>query len=334
MKLMNPLVTISIPIYKCADFLEACLDSVRLQTYSTIEVILINDQTPDNSVQIAEDFIKKHQLEDWRIIHLAKNSGLSVVRNKGIDTALGKYVFFIDSDDTITYDCISTLVEIAEKTGAEMTISQLECHQLQTGVKSLCIKINSNERFIEGNKNIFKAFANSELVTYGVNKLLLVNFIKENEIYFVPDIFAEDELWSFMMYMRLTKIGINKKVTYTYFLHQKSIIHNRSKKTFDDWLTIAKYVNNAFKEEKDLEKKKLILSYFTHYKNLTLTMNWKAQKSPVHWKESYSEYKKLSSLRFVDYLSPDFTISVKKEDFFNTLPTALGFQFFQWRYNR
>lgn len=224
--------------------------------------------------------------------------------------------FFLDGDDTVTPDCISTLVEMAEKTGAEMTISQLECHQSETGEKSLCIKINSNERFIEGNKNVFKAFANSELVTYGVNKLLLVSFIKENEIYFLPDIFAEDELWSFMMYSKISKIAINKEVTYTYFLHQKSIIHNRSKKTFDDWLTIAKYVNNEFKKEKDLEKKRMILSYFTHYKNLTLTMNWKAQKSPVDWKRSYSEYKKLSSLRFVDYLSPNFTMKVKKEDFF------------------
>lgn len=331
---MNPLVTISIPIYNCADFLEACLESVRLQTYPNIEVTLINDQTPDGSVKIAEDFINLYQVQNWKILHLEKNSGLSVVRNKGIDTAKGKYLFFLDGDDTVTPNCISTLVEMAENTGAEMTISQLECHQSETGEKSLCIKINSNEHFIEGNKNIFKAFANSELVTYGVNKLLLVNFIKENEIYFLPDIFAEDELWSFMMYSKLSKIAINKEVTYTYFLHQKSIIHNRSKTTFDDWLTIAKYVNNEFKKEEDLEKKRMILSYFTHYKNLTLTMNWKAQKSPVEWKRSYSEYKKLSSLRFVDYLSPNFTMRVKKEDFFNSFPTALGFQVFQWRYNR
>lgn len=82
---MNPLVTISIPLYNCEEFLVKCLDSVRNQTYSAIEVSLINDQTPDNSVAIAEEFIQKHNLENWRIYHFEKNSGLSVVRNKGIE---------------------------------------------------------------------------------------------------------------------------------------------------------------------------------------------------------------------------------------------------------
>ena len=82
---MNPLVTISIPIYKCEEFLIKCLHSILNQTYQNIEVSLINDQTPDNSVQIAEDFIAKHQLQNWKIYHLEQNSGLSVVRNKGIE---------------------------------------------------------------------------------------------------------------------------------------------------------------------------------------------------------------------------------------------------------
>src|SRR5690554_3740837 len=119
---MTPLVTISIPLYKCEDFLEKCLDSVKNQTYQNIEVTLVNDQTPDNSVEIAEEFIQKHNLENWRIYHFEKNKGLSVVRNKGIDTAQGKYLFFLDSDDTITKDCIEVLVKIAEETEAEIVV--------------------------------------------------------------------------------------------------------------------------------------------------------------------------------------------------------------------
>ena len=61
---MNPLVTISIPLYKCEDFLEKCLDSVKNQTYQNIEVTLVNDQTPDNSVEIAEEFIQKNNLKN------------------------------------------------------------------------------------------------------------------------------------------------------------------------------------------------------------------------------------------------------------------------------
>lgn len=331
---MHPLVTISIPLYKCADFLKACLQSVRAQTYLNIEVTLINDQTPDNSVEIAKDFIKNHDLKNWKIIHLKENSGLSVVRNKAIDTADGKYLFFLDSDDTITPDCISTLVDISEKTGAEMTISQLECEKLESGEKSICIKIQSEKEIIIGNDEILKDFANSELVTYAVNKLFLVDFIRKNKIYFVPGLFAQDELWTFHLVLKLNKIALHKDVTYTYFLHDKSVIHNRNKRNFDNWFTIGKYIDEALKQEKKTDRKILILKYLTNYKNITLLMNWKAQKNEALWKESYSNYKSLSSLSLIDYFFCDFPISVKKMNLFNQLPTNLGFKFFKWRYER
>src|SRR5690554_6533604 len=136
---MPPLVTISIPLYKCEKFLEKCLISVKNQTYQNIEITLINDQTPDNSVQIAEEFIKKHNLKDWKIFHLEQNSGLSVVRNKGINTAKGKYLYFLDSDDEITSDCIEKLVVVAEKENAQMSISQIECDKAIDGKKSFCL---------------------------------------------------------------------------------------------------------------------------------------------------------------------------------------------------
>lgn len=331
---MHPLVTISIPLYKCEEFLKACLESVQAQTYPNIEVTLINDQTSDNSVEIAESFINDNDLKNWRIYHLEKNSGLSVVRNKGIDTAQGKYLFFLDSDDTITPDCISTLVKISEDTNVEMTISQLECEQLESGEKSICIKIKSEKEIITGNDEILKDFANSELVSYAVNKLFLVDFIRKNKIYFIPRLFAQDELWTFHLVLKLNKIAIYKGITYTYYLHQKSVIHNRDKRNFDNWFTIGKYIDTTLKQEMDINRKMLILKYLTKYKNITLLMNWKAQKNETLWKESYSNYKTLSALGFTDYFSNQFSNSLKKTDLFNRLPTELGFRFFKWRYER
>src|SRR5690606_21544375 len=143
---MNPLVTISIPVYRCEDFLEKCLDSVKNHTYQTIEVTLVNDQTHDNSLAMAEECIQNHALNNWRIYHFENNSGLSVVRNKGIDTGNGKYLFFLDSDDTITEDCIEKLVKVAEGENAQMTISQIECEKAIDGKKSFCLgKIKDNK---------------------------------------------------------------------------------------------------------------------------------------------------------------------------------------------
>ena len=331
---MLPLVTISIPIFKCEEFLERCLQSVLNQTYKNLEVTLINDKTLDNSVQIAEEFIQKHGLQNWKIYHLEENSGLSVVRNKGIDTAQGKYLFFLDSDDTITPDCIKILVDISEKTKAEMTISKLECEQQETGKKSICIKINAEEEVIEGNDNILRAFCSGKLVTYAVNKLFIVDYLRQNKLYFVRGLFAQDELWTFHLVLKMNKIAINKGVTYTYFLHKKSVIHNRGKKNFDNWFTIGQYVDKELKKETEAERKRLILKYLIAFKDMTLQMNWKAQQNEHLWKESYANYKTLSSLSVLDYFSSKFSKEIKKKDFYTSLPTNLGFKLFKWRYYR
>ncbi|MDP2454937.1 MULTISPECIES: glycosyltransferase [unclassified Kaistella] len=331
---MQPLVTISIPLYKCEDFLNACLESVRAQTYSNIEVTLINDQTPDNSVEIAENFIKNNDLKNWKIYHLEKNSGLSVVRNKGIDTAEGKYLFFLDSDDTITPDCISSLVEIAEKTGAEMTISQLECEQLETGEKSICIKIQSEKEVITGKDEILKDFANGDLVTYAVNKLFLVDFIRINKIYFIPGLFAQDELWTFHLILKLNKIAIHKGITYTYFLHQKSVIHNRDKRHFDNWGTIVSHFDAALKSENQEETSALIRTHMINYKTMTLIMNWKAKKKESEWIYSFNLYKKYPNLRFRDYFRSNYSFETKKKALKLELPTSIAIRLFKYMYYR
>lgn len=334
MKLMNPLVTISIPLYNCADFLERCLDSVLAQTYSDIEVTLINDNTPDKSVQMAEDFIAEHQLETWKIIHLERNSGLSVVRNKGIDTAKGKYLFFLDSDDTISPDCIMKLVEVGERTGAEMVVSQIECKQFKTGHHHFCMGQLNHLETIVGNEQVFEAFAEGKILSSAVNKLFIVSYLQKEKIYFVPGLFAQDELWTFQLTLKLNSVAFQKDTTYTYYLHDKSVIHNRDKRNFDNWFTIGRYIDDEYKKETNRARKNLILKYLIHYKSLTLQMNWKAQKNIELWKESYKNYKMLSSLSLRDYLSADYPSSSKKLNLFNQLPTELGFMVFKWRYER
>ena len=181
---MLPLVTISIPLFKCEEFLEKCLLSVLNQTYKNLEVTLINDQTPDNSVEIAEKFIVEHQLQNWKIYHLEENSGLSVVRNKGIDTAQGKYLFFLDSDDVITPDCIEIMVEIAEKEQLEMVVVNTIMLNLSDGRKKDFFRVNSSQNIITNNEEVFRAFIEGRYASSSWNKLVLLDFIRKNQLYF------------------------------------------------------------------------------------------------------------------------------------------------------
>ena len=110
-------VSIIIPIYKVEPYIERCIQSVLRQTYRDLEVILVDDCTPDRSMELAKACIEQSPLsKDLQIVYLRheQNRGVSVCRNDGIDAATGEYIMFIDSDDHITDDCVETLVKPLE----------------------------------------------------------------------------------------------------------------------------------------------------------------------------------------------------------------------------
>jgi len=251
------MISIIVPVYNVEEYLEECLESIRKQTYQDIEVILINDGSTDGSQAICEYFCQTDKR--FRLIN-QKNQGQSVARNRGVKESIGEYIMFVDSDDVITPDCIETLVEIAERTQAEMTISQLECEELETGNKSIAIKINSDKDVIEGNDNILREFSKGNMVTYAVNKLFIVDYLRQNKLYFVKGLFAQDELWTFHLVLKINKIALHKGITYTYFLHAKSVIHNRTKRNFDNWFTIGQHIDQELRKQKG-ERRNLILKY-------------------------------------------------------------------------
>ena len=332
---MQPLVTISIPIFKCEEFLERCLQSVLNQTYKNLEVTLINDKTPDNSVQIAEEFIQKHGLQNWKIYHLEENSGLSVVRNKGIDTAQGKYLFFLDSDDVITPDCITKMVAIAEEDNVQMVVGETEAVKLPSGERYPIFPVIEKRDVIKNNNfEIFKSFIAGNFPESSWNKLIRLDFLKENKLYFTKGLYAQDSLHSFQMALKLKSIAFLREKTYDYYLHEKSVIHNRGKRHFDNWFTIAQHIDKEYKRQTNPEIKQLILKHLITFKDMTLQMNWKAQQNEHLWRESYANYKTLSSLSVLDYFSSKFSKEIKKKDFYTSLPTCLGFRLFKWRYYR
>lgn len=104
---LNPLVSVIIPIYNVELYLSDCLDSVIGQSYSNLEIILVNDGSPDRSAEICEEYAKK----DMRVKIINKrNGGLSDARNAGLDKSTGDYICFIDSDDLVHVDFLQVLV--------------------------------------------------------------------------------------------------------------------------------------------------------------------------------------------------------------------------------
>ena len=115
----QPLVTVVIPIYKVEKYMDKCLNSVTKQTFENLEIILVDDGSPDNSGRKCGDWNQK----DLRIVVIhQKNSGVSAARNSGINMAKGKYIIFVDSDDWLPLDAIEKLVSYAEQTDADFVM--------------------------------------------------------------------------------------------------------------------------------------------------------------------------------------------------------------------
>ena len=114
---MEPLVSIIIPVYGVEQFIGQCLESVIVQTYKNLEVIIINDGTKDKSADIAKDYARR----DSRIkVFDFENGGVSVARNRGLSLCKGDYIFFVDGDDWINKCMLQDLVNHATTNDVDM----------------------------------------------------------------------------------------------------------------------------------------------------------------------------------------------------------------------
>lgn len=143
---MEDLITIVIPIYNVEKYLEKCLASVINQTYKNLEIILVDDGSPDNCGAICDEYAKKDAR--IKVIH-KENGGLSDARNSGIKAATGKYITFIDSDDYVTTDYIEYLYGLIKKYNVKLSICKLQIvwkdikTQDESDLKDECLDIKS-----------------------------------------------------------------------------------------------------------------------------------------------------------------------------------------------
>ena len=115
----KPLISVIIPVYKVEEYLARCLDSVIGQTYRELEIILVDDGSPDNCGRICDEYAAKDSR--IRVIH-KENGGLSDARNAGLDIATGEYIGFVDSDDYIAPDMYEVLMQVLLQTDTDMSM--------------------------------------------------------------------------------------------------------------------------------------------------------------------------------------------------------------------
>ena len=117
----NPLISVIVPVYKVEKYLHRCVDSILAQTYTNLEIILIDDGSPDRSGEICDEYAAKDSR--IRVIH-QKNAGLGAARNAGLDVCSGEYIAFVDSDDYILPEMYGQMLVTAREHDVDICMCQ------------------------------------------------------------------------------------------------------------------------------------------------------------------------------------------------------------------
>lgn len=249
------LVSIIVPIYNAEKYLQQCLDSIINQTYTDIEIILVDDGSADNSGVICDQYAAL----DKRIIVLHNsNHGVSYSRNYGIKNSTGEYILFIDSDDTVEPDYVKTLVQPMLVFNVDLVICNVNELLLGTG-KS---KNRELKQELKGDfKNDFYALI--EFLRVPCLKLYKSDVIKMYSVEFPEDVnYAEDQLFNFQYYRHVKHYKFIDLPLYNY-IHQESSLsdlrNRRSKEAFEKYMYKLRN-EKAFLEELKIRYRDIIFN--------------------------------------------------------------------------
>ena len=225
-KAVQKRVSIIIPFYNVEGCIMRCLASVGRQTFGDIEVLLIDDCSTDNSTSIVNDFIEKYDGPIvFTVLSQEVNGGQSAARNRGMREAQGEYLYFLDSDDYISDDCIELLMEEMDRNRElQMVIGNYII------VGPLFLAPFSLEHRVHFSDEIIEEQLRYDIYTMPWNKLIRKDFLLQNGLFFQPGIVHEDNLWSFCSAFCFDQIGVVLKPTYYYIIREGSTerSHTRS----------------------------------------------------------------------------------------------------------
>lgn len=214
---MQPLVSVIVPIYNVEKYLKRCVESILKQEYKNIEIILVDDGSPDNCGNICDEYEKS----DGRIKVIHKqNGGLSDARNTGIKFSNGDYYTFVDSDDYIAPYMIKDMVALAES----QNIKLVQC-EFARGMMENYVFSSKNDFVIIDAK---MAFETRETKICVCGKLFHKNLIDETD--FEVGKINEDEFFTYKKIYESKKIILLREKGYYYYQQSESIMHKKQKK--------------------------------------------------------------------------------------------------------
>lgn len=260
---MRPLISIIIPIYKVEPYVDRCVQSIVDQTYENLEIILVDDGSPDSCPAMCDAWAAKDSR--IKVIH-KENGGLSDARNAGLEIAAGNYISFIDSDDCITPDFIQTLYDTMEQTGADIAA----CGVAYVDEKGAVLRQRPVAPVAEMDRmEALRRLVLEDGVYQTVwNKLYRWEAIAG--ILFEKGKYNEDDFWTYQVFDRIEKLAMVDKPMYCYLQRGGSIMGaGYSLKRLDG--LEARYRRMEFLQKYDelapLTRQQLMMDCMWHYQS-------------------------------------------------------------------
>lgn len=217
-------VTIGIPVYRAVDYIEATMQSALSQTYADIEFLIVDDCGGDGSMAVVELLKREHPRGgDIRILRNSKNLGVGKSRNRLLDEAQGRYLYFLDSDDTIEPDTIELLYDAMKENGAEVVYGSYE--------KIDNVKFRPKQTFQYPflcllHKDELAGYAFSHYGSFQCsvcNCLFRLDFLQQMNLRFLDAMFWEDMAFTYDMVTQVSRAVLLPQITYHYVCRPHSL---------------------------------------------------------------------------------------------------------------
>ncbi len=218
-------VTIGIPVYNAEKYIRKSLESALSQTFDSIDFLVLDDCGTDSSIDIVEEIQKKHPRgTDIRIVHQLNNMGIGQTRNRILDEARGKYMYFMDADDTIEPDTIEKMWKAAEDNGAQVVMASYQRMETFDENPVTHNYILPQKVFTEDNQFATYAFHRYGAINANVwNMLMDLAFIRKCGLRFVDTNFWEDLAFKYELATYVTHVVLLPDITYHYNCHGLSL---------------------------------------------------------------------------------------------------------------
>lgn len=228
-------ISVVIPVYNVEPYIKECIESVMQQSMTDgVECILVDDCGTDKSIEIAESLIATYQGNiKFKILHHKENKHVGGARNTGIDAAEGEYIFFMDSDDYITSDCLDSLWEMAKKYPKADVVHGVKFTEKDAIENFLFHRCINKYKLPEYSDDVNYVRRETVLNHYALevfNSLFKSKLIKDNNLKFLEHVVFEDYPWVMNISRKVSAVAFCPKDTYYYRLRSSSIVGSMSPK--------------------------------------------------------------------------------------------------------